>query len=428
MKWAVVQPLNGGMAIGFEKILGNPEFIISNNNNNDEHYIRYIKDKNLDIPIIKMDWDLKNFEDYNGYYNISLNESKKLFEKHNKNIDIVCAVPVCAGLSLLNCQSGKTCNVGRGNPNNKQNQNMYNVTEFVLSKIQPKVYVFENAPTAYTKLGEGVMNILYNIAQKYNYSITIEKVNTYDFGIPQKRDRTFVYFFKEKNSKILKFEKIDSPNLIDFFNEIDKNSLGYNESLGTLDLIFKYIKEKYAKNKKVADIGYELFGDKFISTLKIIEKINDFDNLISYVETNEGEKLPNKKLLSEKLKHIKNKLQIGKGYWDISNIFHTKYSYINALISKSIFFIIHPSEKRIITKREALKLMGMPDDYYIYDKSLAKFAAVVTQSVPVNTASHAAKNCKYYIEGKLKDFDASFAKQNNTKQILETQTKKINIF
>jgi len=428
MKWAVIQPLNGGMAIGFEKILGNPEFVISNNNNNDEHYIKYIKDRNLDIPIIKMDWDLQNFEDYDNYYKISSEESKKLFEKYNKNIDIVCAVPVCAGLSLLNCQNDKTCDVGRGNPNNKQNQNMYNVTEFVLSKIQPKVYVFENAPTAYTKLGEGVMNNLYNIAQKYNYSITVEKVNTYDFGIPQKRERTFVYFFKEKYSKILKFEKQNTPNLIDFFNEIDKNSLGYNEVLGKLDLIFKYIKEKYAKNKKVADVGYELFGEKFISTLKIIEKLNDFDNLISYVEANEGEKLPNKKLLSEKLKYIKSKLQMNKGYWDISNVFHTKYKYINALISKSIFYIIHPSEKRVITKREALKLMGMPDDYYIYDNKISNFCAMTTQSVPVNTASHAAKNCKYYIENKLKDFNASFAKQNNIKEKLETEVKNINIF
>jgi len=424
--WCVIQPLNGGMAIGFEQELGNPKYVISNNDKNDTHYLEYVKKRELDVPIVKMDWDLKEFDEERSEI------SKEEFEKI-KEVDIVCAVPVCAGLSMLNAQKAcpdKECDMGRGNPENVQNQNMYNVTRFTLNTIKPKVYVFENAPTAYSNLGKGVLEKLREIAKEAGYSVTIEKVNTYNHGIPQARQRTFVYFFKDENAYILKMEHTETPTLEKFFETfISKDATQQDEYAAekedNRDLSWQYIDEKYAKpkGKTVVEFTRELVNKDLnvFSTMRVIEELNDFDGLIEYIEEkvqeekDEAEKKKKENYL-RKVKHIKSKLADGKGYWDISNLFCLNGKAINALISKSASFIVHPNCKRGLTKRECLALMGMPNDYELHSKA---FVPMVTQSVPVNTARHAAMNCRLFVEGKLQKANTNFVKQNNIKKTID---------
>lgn len=425
INWSVIQPLNGGMPIGFEWELGEPKYIVSNNNGNDTYYLDYVKQRNLNSKIIKMDWDLKE------YFEEDSDISKEEFEKQ-KEVDIVCAVPVCAGLSMLNAQKAcpdKECDMGRGNPDNVQNQNMYNVTRFVLNNIKPKVYVFENAPTAYTKLGQGVIEKLKQIAKEAGYSVTVEKVNTINHGIPQKRERTFVYFFKGPNAYLLNLEHQETPDILSFFKKwIDKDATLQDEYVrekaDIRDPAWLYIEEKVAKpqGKTVFEIAIELEGDKITSSMKVIEKLNAFNELYDFIDdliaketdNEDEEEIKKLKKFKDKTKFIENKLKMNKGYWDISNIFSTNGSHYNAFISKSAPFIIHPNGKRTLNKREMLSLMGMPNDYEIKEEK-AKFVSMLSQSVPTCTAQHAAKNCRLFVEGKLKKASSNFVKQNNIK-------------
>ena len=55
------------------------------------------------------------------------------------NLDLVIAVPVCSGLSMVTSAKDETKHL--------RNCNMLYITQYALSVIKPKAYVFENAPT-----------------------------------------------------------------------------------------------------------------------------------------------------------------------------------------------------------------------------------------------------------------------------------------
>jgi site-specific DNA-cytosine methylase len=104
-----------------------------------------------------------------------------------KDIDIVVSIPICSGLSLINTSKSRGANA-------EQNDNMYNITTLALEKIKPKCFIFENAPALYTKSGALVVDNLFNIAKKNNYSMSLIKTDTFLHGIPQHRHRTFAIF------------------------------------------------------------------------------------------------------------------------------------------------------------------------------------------------------------------------------------------
>lgn len=104
-----------------------------------------------------------------------------------KDVDIVIAVPVCSGLSLANTSKTRGADAA-------QNDNMYNITKFVLKDLSPKCFIFENAPALYTKSGSKVADTLFQIAKKFRYSMSLMKTDTFLHGIPQHRHRTFCFF------------------------------------------------------------------------------------------------------------------------------------------------------------------------------------------------------------------------------------------
>ena len=97
-------------------------------------------------------------------------------------------------------------------------------------------------------------------------------------------------------------------------------------------------------------------------------------------------------------------------------IFSLNGKAINALIGKSTAFLVHPNAERSLSKRECLSLMGMPNDYELKAKD---FVSMLTQSVPVCTARHAAMNCRLFAEGKLQKANTDFVKQNNIKKTID---------
>ena len=188
-KWISVQNLIGGMALGFEKVFGSPEAIITNGVKNDNLYINYCNEtRHLNIPVYTMNSD---------YTELVSGPTETLPEA-----DVYAMTPVCAGLSMLNSStSGK---YARGDADNCQNQNMYNLTRLAM-RNKAKVIAFENAPALYTKTGEGVVVKLQEIADKYGYTFGLFATNTLYHGIPQSRKRTFALFYRDTNPAIFNF-------------------------------------------------------------------------------------------------------------------------------------------------------------------------------------------------------------------------------
>lgn len=400
IKWVVAQSLIGGMALGFENSFKTPpSAIITAGFEQDTHYIKYQNEtKNLNIPIINMESDYKTFKS---------KEDEELYNLHCQNVDILMHVAACAGLSQMN-----SCNEGskaRGCADNDQNQNMYNLTKLGM-RMNAKTVVFENAPTAYTKSGEAVVNKLRDIAAEFNYSTHLYTTDTLFHGTPQSRKRTFVMFYKDKLTPKFNYEQKEITKLSDYLELIPKGSKHYNdyilEEKTALDELYFFILEN-TKSKTFLEAINKLDPNKSRSTwtsAQLTEKIG-FDIALDYLSKNSTEKQYNI------VKHYKTKREQGKSFWDNTTILANRGEFTNAIVGKSLTSMVHPTEERGYNVRELLWLMGMPHDFELIN--FKKNWNHICQNVPVKTATFIANNLKDYLLGKLPISEAEFMKQSN---------------
>lgn len=399
IKWAAVQPLIGGMAIGFMQATGRkPEFIVSQQGfqKNEEHLRQYWPD----VPYFIVD----------GNYDFIDESEKVLFEKLNKDIDIVMGVPICSGLSQLNC-GGQTNAAKKRGSDAAQNQNMYDITKFTLEKIKPKVLCCENAPGLYTNLGVGVRKNLTEMAESYGKAITFYKTNTVHHGIPQNRPRTFFYIWSADSAPVLDWYDLPHKELTDFLADIPKDlsHQNYDEARRCVEKDFSYMFCKKELGPNFRDRMYDLkcrTGLHYITlTPEHIERAIAFakelgdDKAVKLVE------------------HAKYKLSIGKGYWDWS-IHVFEKGIVNAVIGRNMANGLHPFEDRYLTIREYMCLMGMPQDFNLIDD---KFRHHITQNVPVCTAKAMGEECIKFVKGKLSSSGLKVVCQDNTKKRLDTK-------
>ena len=163
MKYSSIVPLIGGESIAImNKLNGQmPEEVLSYSDfePNDSHFINYIRGKG-----------------WTGDY-VHLDEKKN---HKPKKVDMVNTVCPCAGLSTLSPQSSADREV---------NNWMYETAEFVLDKIEPKVFWGENAPRLAQKTGKPVVEKLLKIGEKYGYTFVLLKTKSLVQGYSQIRDR-----------------------------------------------------------------------------------------------------------------------------------------------------------------------------------------------------------------------------------------------
>jgi DNA (cytosine-5)-methyltransferase 1 len=157
---------------------------------------------------------------------------KNEFDKLNKNIDVVVAVPVCSGLSGANSTGKEEHKAGS---EAVQNNNQLGILEFVISKIKPKVYIYENAPGLYTNMGTGLREKIVSVAKAAGYNIQFNKVNTINYGLPQSRQRTFcILWRKDVFATVPKFpfERLPRQTFLGLW----RNIFQYKSCVGSSDL------------------------------------------------------------------------------------------------------------------------------------------------------------------------------------------------
>ena len=80
----------------------------------------------------------------------------------------------------------------------------------------------ENAPGLYSGVGEGVQKKLRQLAQIYGYSFSVIKTDTELHGIPQKRRRTFYFFWCTPTAPYLSWTRREKPDLWSYLADIPK--------------------------------------------------------------------------------------------------------------------------------------------------------------------------------------------------------------
>jgi len=293
-----------------------------------------------------------------------------------------------------------------------QNDWMYNTSKFVLENIKPKVFWGENAPGLFTEMGKGVRNKLYEIGKKNGYSFSVIKTSTDLHGIPQRRPRSFYFFWKGKRAPLLNWYKSTTPTLEDYLDMIPDDAtyhldLGENHKFtshtGPLkdNIYYRWWKHKEFKLSDCEKDNFTILG--FIGTNRIL-----LDDLQLFVEQNGNDKE------IKNMQYIMDKYADGKGVWDSSPYFFKES--VNSVISKNMSNSVHPSKERFMTIREYMWLMGLPNEFQLHEDRIdAKF----TQNVPISTAKDMTAEVIKFINGELKMSNSDYILQNNFSQKIE---------
>jgi len=419
IKWACIQPLTGGMYLGAELAIGHPaEFILSyvglddvklDNEgnikvaNNEYNLVTYLKSKGRMPKYYKFNRAM--FDTNTSLLDPEILLDGEIAKPDYSDLDIVVAVPVCSGLSMVTAAKEDT--------KEERNCNMVWLAYYALNVIKPKVYCFENAPTLMGSRGVTLRKKFEKMAKESGYSLLYYKTDTQLHGNPQKRPRTFVIFIKHdketENEYPSLFEYVSNTvTAEEFFSKLNPNA-SLNIPVKTAPhnpIVVSFIKHKLGKDWVNIIDG---------ALMNYIIKNKLFDELVEFTEKLEYDEKAKEKALKY-FKHISYKTSLGKNYYgDDICLCRDKFPSVQF---RMIPNMLHPSGDRMCTIREYLSLMGMPEDFILYGD--ASNLPKIGQNVPVHTAEYITQQIMKILDNPFKDsteYNAIY--QDNIKQTIK---------
>lgn len=233
---------NGGIEIevDYTKEL---EYIRSLESTNDKKqyvdnlYTKSSKKKNY----VKQSY-LKNYSlDENNYYmDLRLLDGRPFY----RQVDIFVGGSPCQSFSSIGSQKG--LDDARGT--------LFYDFARLINEMQPRIFIFENVRGLYNHDKGKTWEIIKNTFNSLGYKIYSQILNSSDFGIPQTRRRLFVIGFKDDTDFTFPMPTELKYTLQDFL--IDKNSIGSvisHDSKILMNYAPGIVEEKYFLSDKVKD-------------------------------------------------------------------------------------------------------------------------------------------------------------------------------
>lgn len=325
-----------------------------------------------------------------------------------KDFDFISALCPCAGLSAL----------GTGDDTKRDAANfwMFETAKHVLGTLKPKVFWGENAPAMYSQTSaraERVRTQLLEIAKANGYTATFYFTSTHMHGVPQRRHRTFYFFWRENGRvPIMNYWKRPTKTWGEYLAEVPANATQHDTDFDRA--------HKTLRATRFAKWANAEFGDSFPDTIRqrMIELGKNMWTIQDFVLADpNGSKLDTVRAWYDGLKdekavaymdRIATKHADGKGVWDDSPAIFLPTGNFNALIGRTMDSA-HPYEHRSLTIRESMHMMALPHDFQLTIKN----TNAICQNVPMCTASDMQRDVCAYIDGKLPFADADVLFQSN---------------
>lgn len=360
----------------------------------------------------------------------SENIKQKLFNevdmwKEHENvstIDVIIATPPCQGMSTANYKKGDE---------SKRNSLVVEAIS-IIQKIQPKVFVFENVKaflkTACTDLTGDIMPIKDSIEKNLgeNYHIYSRVINFREYGVPSSRPRTIVIGTRKD---YIHFSPLNIFPLKETQQTV-RDAIGDLPSLNYGDIsndIFHFFRE------------YPKYMEEWIS--HIAEGESAFNNPEEY----KPYKIVNGEKVILKGAHMGNKFR--RLFWDKPGACIATRN--DQLASQDT---IHPKDNRVLSIRELMRLMTIPDDFQWSKEDITNLTSkeqkqaflksnelnirrCIGEAVPTHIMHTIAKNAKemiafqeyiesYYDKNELKHangfYDKAFAFEMQLSKAKET--------
>lgn len=340
----------GSQTIGHLKAGWNVDRVLEMTENmkeiNSAHFVRNYPD----IPIVlPSEWSASGYlESLKGKY------------------DLLFANNPCSGLSQINPLASA---------DSKANEHFYEVFD-VIKKVEPKIFLMENAPTLIT-LGVPILKKMVNIiGDDYRFTIIHDKAANH--GVCMQRMRTLIIGWSRRHfnkiplinmnpEKPVTLNEIISKPLDGVANcESDPMRPWFSESIP----FYKYVKP----------------GETVVrASLRLYDQLS--------------QKFPERwrKFIDGTIAKVKRKG--GMNIWDKSPK-RPRGDYFAPSLT-SLTFIIHPTEDRDLYIREYARIMGYPDEFVFYPKeSKVPCVQACAQGVPVNFIKYISSEIRRVFEGK----------------------------
>lgn len=376
-------PLIGGSVIGTSQALDkDPEWIASWSNvfgANDQYCLDYYSH----IPFYNLD---------DGNY-------------PTQYVDIVTSLPPCAGLSMGNTTSGDKSKNPRG-CNAPSNIHMLNASEYAMDKIKPLAIMVENAPTLYSAMGEVFAERINDLAKKYDYSMSLIKTSTIYHGVPQERTRSFFFLWKGSKAPILNPIRKDYVPFHQFLKDgvFPESELVNNKPAPSNDPLWRFIESKFPGKSK-QEILEEVASTRMVSTWNVIYNHGWLPEAAQVVQDERA-----KRWLNYTLEKKNQGLNIMDGSLKLA------WGRVNALMWKTMPYLVHPYEDRWLKTSEALALMGFPNEFSEKVSISTKNSNVICQNVPAITAKSWIEEIVEALNGNREwvETEGKILRQNNT--------------
>ncbi|KRN57774.1 DNA cytosine methyltransferase [Carnobacterium divergens] len=277
------------------------------------------------------------------------------------------------------CQAYSTIGRARNEKIKESDERIYLYKYYLkfLEKYNPDFFVFENVKGLISFKDLDGYNLLDKIKYEFtnvisinHYHIQIKLINCADFGVPQVRERLFIFGYKTSMQKFDFFKSLEQfqekpPIIKELFKDLPKLKSGETKNTYSSLLPSEYV----SKNLRNVEIPL---------TQNICRPNNENDLKIYNIVANERIKNRNVKysdLPSELITHKKSDIFLDRFKAVNGNGFsHT----VVAHISKDGHYYIHPdvSQNRSITVREAARIQTFPDDFYFESSRTAAFKQI----------------------------------------------------
>lgn len=342
----------GGLSLGFEQAGFKILYAIENDENAAETYRRNRED-NKDLIV-----------DKRTIHDIDPKEILKSLGCRRGDLDIVIGGPPCQGFS--------TSNMRTRNLANPQNQLVFKFIEFV-NTMQPKWFLMENV-AGLDSFDDGTFKeLLIKEFKNIGYLTESLLLNAVNFGVPQNRNRIFfignrighkMYFI----SKLKIRRKLKPLSVFDAISDLPRLPNGNNKDQ------MQYIKRGSDLSEYQKEMRRGMNGKVYnnLTTKHSEIAVERFKNI------KQGENL---------IALAKKKPELVENYKNVGNCHHWIYMRLpwkNPSVTLNNFrknMLIHPSQNRGLSVREAARLQSFPDKYFFFG-SIHYIQQQVANAVP----------------------------------------------
>ncbi|MCY7735970.1 DNA cytosine methyltransferase [Bacillus safensis] len=324
-------------------------------------------------------------------YKISQNELPNIIDNINRlvgktKIDGIIGGPPCQAYSTI----------GRARNDRKKEKDeriyLYKYYSKFLEEYNPKFFVFENVKglLSYKDIyKERLLPKIIKEFQSKGYDVNHKLLNSADYGVPQKRERLFIFGIKNNLHKkantffeSLLFYREESISIKDLFFDLPIMSAGETKNEYSEKKPVPFVKNNLRCSNEYLSQNISRPNNNRDKTIyRLVVKAKDSGKTIKYNE------LPTSLKTHKNEKHFLDRFKC----LNENEQSHT----LVAHISKDGHYYIHPdlTQNRSITVREAARIQMFPDDYHFENSRTSAFKQI-GNAVPVYLSSKIARTIK----------------------------------